>query len=118
MTDKFDHDKKGAGIAPAPSSHPAAISHSHAKPGGIAPASVAALSKQLQEGIHAYLNSEAYKELLRVMSRFHRYSLNNSILIGLQTGGKASQVASFTTWKALGRSVNKGEKGKIGRAHV
>ena len=111
MTDKFDHDKKGAGIAPAPSSHPAAISHSHAKPGGIAPASVAALSKQLQEGIHAYLNSEAYKELLRVMSRFHRYSLNNSILIGLQTGGKASQVASFTTWKALGRSVNKGEKG-------
>ena len=110
MTDKFDHDKKGAGIAPAPSSHPAAISHSHAKPGGTL-ASVADLSRQLREGIHQYLQSETWQALLKTMAKFHHYSLNNSILILLQTKGKASQVASFSTWKALGRNVNKGEKG-------
>ena len=110
MTDKFDHDKKGAGIASAHSSHPAAISHSHAKPGGT-PASVADLSRQLREGIHQYLQSETWQALLKTMAKFHHYSLNNSILITLQTKGKASQVASFSTWKALGRNVNKGEKG-------
>ena len=90
MTDKPARDKKGAGSTPA---------------------SVTALSKQLWEGIHQYLQSETYQALLKTMAKFHHYSLNNSILISLQTGGNASQVASFTTWKALGRNVNKGEKG-------
>ncbi len=101
MTDKFDHDKEGAGIAPAPSSHPAAISHSHAKSGGT-PVSVADLSKQLREGIHQYLQSETWQALLKTMAKFHHYSLNNSILIALQTGGKASQVASLRHGKHSG----------------
>lgn len=74
-------------------------------------AKTADLSKELMDGIHKYLQSDAYKTLLNTMSHFHRYSLNNSILIALQTDGKATQVASFTAWKALGRTVNKGEKG-------
>ncbi len=74
-------------------------------------AKAADLSRQLTEGIHTYLQSDAYKTLLNTMSHFHRYSLNNSILIALQTDGKATQVASYTAWKALGRTVNKGEKG-------
>lgn len=107
-----DHHGEGTGEMPV-SSHmntkentndfPASAGRSHA--------SVQELSKELREGVHAYLNSEAYRELLTVMSRFHRYSLNNSILIAVQTGGKATQVASYTTWKAFGRTVNKGEKG-------
>lgn len=73
--------------------------------------SVAELSRELREGVHAYLNSDKYRELLTVMSRFHRYSLTNDFLIALQTGGKATRVASYTTWKVLGRTINKGEKG-------
>lgn len=112
MTAMPDHHGEGTGKMPV-SSHmntkentndfPASAGRSHA--------SVQELSKELREGVHAYLNSEAYRELLTVMSRFHRYSLNNSILIAVQTGGKATQVASYTTWKAFGRTVNKGEKG-------
>lgn len=112
MTAMPDHHGEGTGEMPV-SSHmntkentndfPASAGRSHA--------SVQELSKELREGVHAYLNSEAYRELLTVMSRFHRYSLNNSILIAVQTGGKATQVASYTTWKAFGRTVNKGEKG-------
>ena len=112
MTAMPDHHGEGTGEMPV-SSHmntkentndfPASAGRSHA--------SVQELSKELREGVHAYLNSEAYRELLTVMSRFHRYSLNNNILIAVQTGGKATQVASYTTWKAFGRTVNKGEKG-------
>lgn len=109
---KFANHPEGTGEMPV-SSHMetkenAASSHA----GASRPhASVAELSRELREGVHAYLNSDRYRELLTVMSRFHRYSLNNDFLIALQTGGKATQVASFTTWKALGRTVNKGEKG-------
>lgn len=109
---KFANHPEGTGEMPVSShmetkentvSSHAGASRSHA--------SVAELSRELREGVHAYLNSDKYRELLTVMSRFHRYSLNNDFLIALQTGGKATQVASFTTWKALGRTVNKGEKG-------
>lgn len=109
---KFANHPEGTGKMPV-SSHmetKESITTSHAG-ASRSHASVAELSRELREGVHAYLNSDKYRELLTVMSRFHRYSLNNDFLIALQTGGKATQVASYTTWKALGRTVNKGEKG-------
>lgn len=68
------------------------------------------LSIQLHEGIKNYIQSDRYRELLDALARFHQYSFNNSILITLQKPN-ATQVASYTTWKSLNRSVNKGEHG-------
>lgn len=69
-----------------------------------------ALTRQLTDGIHDYIGSQRYTAVLDSISRFHHYSMNNSIIIGLQKP-EATQVASFTTWKSLNRSVNKGEHG-------
>ena len=63
------------------------------------------LEESLQQG-----RSETLVEYLRVMGRFHRYSLRNLLLISAQNPD-ATQVAGFSTWKKLGRSVMKGEKG-------
>ena len=54
--------------------------------------------------------SEAMADYLRVMGRFHRYSLNNVLLIAQQRPA-ASHVCGFKTWLSLGRHVRKGEKG-------
>lgn len=55
--------------------------------------------------------SEKYAQYLKVMSHFTHYSVNNTILIAMQTGGQASMVAGYTTWqKNFGRQVNRGEK--------
>ena len=56
-------------------------------------------------------NSDNFRQYLRTMSRFHRYSLNNIILIQQQCP-HATHVAGFTKWKnEFGRNVRKGEKG-------
>jgi antirestriction protein ArdC len=44
------------------------------------------------------------------MGRFHRYSINNVLLIHSQHPG-ATRVAGFATWRQLGRCVRRGEKG-------
>jgi N-terminal domain of anti-restriction factor ArdC len=44
------------------------------------------------------------------MSRFHKYSWGNLLLIAFQRPS-ALHVAGFHTWKSLGRFVKKGEKG-------
>ena len=54
--------------------------------------------------------SETLLSYLRVMSRFHRYSWNNCLLIALQRPA-ASHVAGFHTWRKFGRHVRKGAKG-------
>jgi antirestriction protein ArdC len=54
--------------------------------------------------------SEALTRYLKAIGRFHRYSLNNVLLIALQKPN-ASYVAGFHTWNQLGRFVRKGEKG-------
>jgi antirestriction protein ArdC len=54
--------------------------------------------------------SEAMADYLRVMGRFHRYSLNNVLLIAQQRPA-ASHVCGFKAWLSLGRHVRKGEKG-------
>ena len=71
---------------------------------------VNALVEELKTGVSDYLKSDRYKEILETFSKFHRYSLNNALLIMLQRPG-AETVASYTTWKSLERQVNKGEKG-------
>ncbi len=45
-----------------------------------------------------------------MQSRFHTYSFGNTMLILLQTEGRATRIASFRTWLQLGRHVRKGEK--------
>ncbi|MCP4608786.1 MAG: DUF1738 domain-containing protein [Planctomycetes bacterium] len=54
--------------------------------------------------------SEQLIQYLKVMGRFHRYSLGNQFLIFSQKK-EAEQVAGFWTWKKSGRSVKKGAKG-------
>ena len=69
-----------------------------------------ALTRQLQDGISYYIGGKRYAAVLDSISRFHNYSINNSIIIAFQNP-YATQVASYTTWKNMNRSVKKGEKG-------
>jgi len=52
----------------------------------------------------------AFKTWLASMSRFHRYSWSNQLLIALQRP-QATRVAGFHTWRKMGRFVTKGQKG-------
>lgn len=65
------------------------------------------LVAQLEAGRSAGLT--AY---LAAVGRFHRYSFGNILLI-LSQRPDASRVAGFHTWKSMGRSVKKGEKGIV-----
>lgn len=67
------------------------------------------VNKKLEKGLKEIFQSERYKEMLEVMSKFHNYSLNNSILIMIQRPN-ATMVKGFRQWQELGRNVNKGEK--------
>lgn len=68
------------------------------------------ITKMLQEGVESVFCSERYADWLRVCSRFHRYSLNNQILILMQAPF-SSQVAGYRAWQDMGRQVKKGEHG-------
>lgn len=71
---------------------------------------VTEITKQLEEGIQNLFESEKFKSWLTTMSRFHDYSLNNTLLIASQKPD-ATLVAGYTSWqKNFGRQVNKGEK--------
>lgn len=54
--------------------------------------------------------SGVLREWLRMVGRFHRYSIYNTWLILLQRPG-ATLVAGYRTWQKLGRQVRRGEKG-------
>jgi len=66
--------------------------------------------EKLETGIREAMNSDKYKEFLRVQSKFYNYSFNNTMLIYMQRPD-ATYVAGIKTWNKLGRSVNAGEKG-------
>lgn len=69
------------------------------------------ITDRLEQGILEVFEGERYKEYLRVMSKFHHYSFNNTMLIALQKPD-ASLIAGFSAWKnSHGRTVKKGEKG-------
>ena len=69
------------------------------------------ITDRLEQGIMELFDSERYKEYLRVMSKFHNYSFNNTLLIAMQKPD-ASLIAGFNSWKnQFQRNVKKGEKG-------
>ena len=68
---------------------------------------VAGIEKNIQE----LFQSEKYFDYLRTMSRFHNYSLNNTLLIYAQRPNAETPIAGFQKWKQFGRHVKKGEKG-------
>lgn len=68
-------------------------------------------------------SSDDWRAALDVAARFHRYSFGNALLIFLQHEAAYQRglvpdpapgcVAGFHTWKALGRHVDKGQKGYL-----
>ena len=65
----------------------------------------------IEKGIMELFESDRYRKYLSTMSRFHKYSLNNVMLIHSQRPD-ATLVAGFNRWKnSFGRHVKKGEKG-------
>ena len=65
----------------------------------------------IETGIKELFESDKYRQYLATMSRFHRYSVNNTMLIYMQRPD-ATHVAGFNKWRdQFGRSVKKGEKG-------
>ena len=65
----------------------------------------------IEQGIKELFESEKYIRYLSVMSRFHRYSVNNTMLIYMQKPD-ATLVAGYNKWKnQFERHVKKGEHG-------
>jgi len=71
----------------------------------IAKKAIIDLGVELERG-----HSEALRNYVSVMRKFHRYSLRNLMLI-LSQRPDATRVAGYQTWKQLGRCVKKGAKG-------
>ena len=64
----------------------------------------------IENGIKELFESDKYRKYLATMSRFHRYSVNNTMLIYMQRPD-ATHVAGFNKWRdQFGRNVLKGEK--------
>jgi hypothetical protein len=84
-------------------------------------ARVEELQGRLAAAVEAVQSGEDWRRMLDFASRFHRYSLNNQLLIrlahdtahrnGLVSAPAPSYVAGFRTWRLLGRSVDKGQHG-------
>lgn len=69
------------------------------------------ITDSIESGIRELFESERFQSYLSTMSRFHRYSVNNQILIHMQRPN-ATYVAGFNAWRdKFGRHVRKGEKG-------
>ena len=69
------------------------------------------ITASIEDGIKALFQSDNYAQYLQTMSRFHRYSVNNQVLIHMQKPD-ATLVAGFNKWKnQFGRNVVKGEHG-------
>lgn len=69
------------------------------------------ITDSIERGIQDLFQSDKYAEYLRTMSRFHKYSVNNTMLIYMQKPD-ATLVAGFNKWRdQFERNVMKGEKG-------
>ena len=65
----------------------------------------------IEQGVRDVYSSESFKQYLSCLSKFHSYSLNNTLLI-LSQKPEASLVAGYRAWQTnFNRHVNKGEKG-------
>lgn len=84
-------------------------------------AKVAAAQETLQHEIARITTGEDWRRFLTMQARLHHYSAGNVQLIWAQHAeahaeGRVPEpeptyVAGFTTWKALGRSVERGQRG-------
>ena len=84
-------------------------------------AKVAAAQATLAESVSTLVTGEDWMAYLAFQARLHCYSPNNVMLIASQHAqafveGRVADpvpsfVAGFNTWKALGRSVDKGQRG-------
>lgn len=68
------------------------------------------IMKSLESGVSDFFTSEKYGEYLKTMTKFHRYSFNNTLLIAMQRP-EATLVTGYRNWQSMGRQVKKGEKG-------
>ena len=69
------------------------------------------ITDRLEQGIQDLFESDRFKEYLQVMSKFHSYSFNNTLLIAMQKPD-ATLIAGYNSWKNLfGRQVSRGAKG-------
>ena len=57
------------------------------------------IAKRLEEGVRDVFHSQKYMDYLKVMSQFHEYSLNNTLLIMMQRPS-ASIVAGYNAGKS------------------
>ena len=69
------------------------------------------ITDSIEQGIKDLFQSDQYVQYLRTMSRFHHYSVNNTVLIYMQKPD-ATLVAGFNKWRdQFSRNVMRGEKG-------
>ena len=68
------------------------------------------LVEKLERGFQQVQDGDEYRRYLDTVSRFHKYSISNTMLIWMQCP-EATHVAGFRTWLSLGRHVLKGERG-------
>jgi len=67
------------------------------------------ITDRLEQGMKDLFTSEKYMSYLQTMSRFHRYSTRNTLLIHMQKPD-ATLVAGYQAWQSkFGRYVKKGE---------
>lgn len=66
--------------------------------------------KSLETGVGNIFTGDKYAQYLQTMSKFHRYSFNNTLLIAMQRPD-ATLVTGYRNWQSMGRQVKKGEKG-------
>ena len=68
------------------------------------------LMKAIEDGVQNVIDSGDMEKLLGHMSKFHRYSFGNQMLIYIQKP-ESTEVAGYNKWEEMGRQVKKGERG-------
>ena len=66
--------------------------------------------KAMEATLSSLTTDNRWEAYLSVMAKFHRYSVNNSLLIFCQRPD-ATLVKGYHGWKTLGRQVRRGERG-------
>ena len=69
------------------------------------------ITDSIEQGIPNLFQSDRYAQYIRTMSLFHRYSVNNTMLIYMQKPD-ATLVVGFNKWRdQFSRNVMRGEQG-------
>jgi len=99
----FELEVEGPATAPQPGTGPALSNLDRTE-------RIKAMQDEIASTIESMSNHEGWQKFLDTTAKFHRYSLNNALLIHWQRPD-ATMVAGFNDWKnKFGRSVKKGEK--------